>query len=199
MTGTCLARFGNSVVCVDTNERKIETLRKGEVPFYEPGLAEMMLRNMEEGRLEFTSNLDSALNGAEVCFLTVGTPSAPDGSADLKYIESASRDIGRFMRNDLLVVVKSTVPVGTNPKVKAWVTEELQKRDMPQLLDLKISMASNPEFLREGAAVRDFVEPDRVVIGEAAAHAGGYVDVYLADPNNPANAGYVTLAYQYWN
>ena len=165
VTGTCLARFGNSVVCVDTNERKIETLRRGEVPFYEPGLAEMMLRNMEEGRLEFTSNLDSALNGAEVCFLTVGTPSAPDGSADLKYIESASRDIGRFMRNDLLIVVKSTVPVGTNPKVKAWTTEELQKRDMPQLLGLKISMASNPEFLREGAAVRDFVEPDRVVIG----------------------------------
>jgi UDPglucose 6-dehydrogenase len=161
VTGTCLARFGNTVVCVDTDENKIETLKKGEVPFYEPGLADMMTRNMTEGRLSFTSRIASALDGAEVCFICVGTPSASDGSADLKYVEGASRDIGRSMKERLLVVVKSTVPVGTNAKVRSWVTEELQKRGS----DLFPEMASNPEFLREGAAVRDFVEPDRVVVG----------------------------------
>ena len=161
VTGTCLARFGNNVICVDTNESKIETLRKGEVPFYEPGLSEMMTRNMEEGRLEFTSDTASALVGAEICFITVGTPSASDGSADLKYVESAARDIGKVMEDDLLVVVKSTVPVGTNGRVKTWIAEELEKRGSL----LRPDMASNPEFLREGAAVRDFVEPDRVVVG----------------------------------
>ena len=161
VTGTCLARFGNNVVCVDSNESKIESLRRGEVPFYEPGLPDMMIRNMQEGRLDFTSDTASALNGAEVCFITVGTPSAPDGSADLRYVESAARDIGRIMKNRLLVVVKSTVPVGTNAKVRAWVLDELKKRGS----DIFLDMASNPEFLREGAAVRDFVEPDRVVVG----------------------------------
>ncbi|MDR1379432.1 MAG: UDP-glucose/GDP-mannose dehydrogenase family protein [Synergistaceae bacterium] len=161
VTGTCLARFGNNVVCVDTDENKVETLRKGEIPFYEPGLSDMMVRNMAEGRLEFSSDLSWALENAEACFITVGTPSASDGSADLRYVETASRDIGRVMKGPLLVVVKSTVPVGTNDKVKAWASEELDKRST----DLSLSMASNPEFLREGAAVRDFVEPDRVVVG----------------------------------
>lgn len=161
VTGTCLARFGNTVVCVDTSEKKIETLGRGEVPFYEPGLADMMTRNMEEGRLSFTSSLSSALEGSEACFICVGTPSASDGSADLSFVESASRDIGRTMKDRLLVVVKSTVPVGTNAHVRAWVTEELEKRGS----DLRLDTASNPEFLREGAAVRDFVEPDRVVVG----------------------------------
>ncbi|MDR1977734.1 MAG: UDP-glucose/GDP-mannose dehydrogenase family protein [Synergistaceae bacterium] len=161
VTGTCLARFGNNVVCVDTNEDKIETLRSGKVPFYEPGLSDMMVRNMGEGRLEFASTLAEALKDAEVCFITVGTPSTPDGSADLRYVESAARDIGRAMNGRLLVAVKSTVPVGTNGKVKGWVTEELRKRGS----GLQPDMTSNPEFLREGAAVRDFVEPDRVVVG----------------------------------
>ena len=161
VTGTCLARFGNDVVCVDTNEIKIKTLSKGEVPFYEPGLSDMMTRNMGEGRLSFSSDLGPALDGAEVCFITVGTPSAQDGGADLKYVETAARGIGRTMKNCLMVVVKSTVPVGTNGKVKAWISEEIEKR----ATDLQFSMASNPEFLREGAAVRDFVEPDRVVVG----------------------------------
>ncbi len=161
VTGTCLARFGNGVVCVDTNEKKVEMLRRGEVPFYEPGLSEMMVRNMEEGRLSFTSDLASALDRAEVCFICVGTPSAADGSADLSFVESASRDIGLVMKDPLLVVVKSTVPVGTNARVRAWVTGELKKRGSA----LRPDTASNPEFLREGAAVRDFVEPDRVVVG----------------------------------
>jgi UDPglucose 6-dehydrogenase len=161
VTGTCLARFGNDVVCVDTNESKIATLRKGEVPFYEPGLSDMMARNMDEGRLSFSPDLNIALDGADACFITVGTPSAPDGSADLKYVETAARSIGQTMKNRLMIVIKSTVPVGTNGKVKAWISEEIAKRKTDILFD----MASNPEFLREGAAVRDFVEPDRVVIG----------------------------------
>jgi UDPglucose 6-dehydrogenase len=159
VTGVCLARFGNTVVCVDTDENKIEMLKRGKVPFYEPGLADMAARNLAEGRLSFSSRL--ALNGSGVCFICVGTPSAPDGGADLKYVESAARDIGRSMENPMLVIVKSTVPVGTNEKVRAWVSEELKKRGSGLIPD----MASNPEFLREGAAVRDFVEPDRVVVG----------------------------------
>jgi UDPglucose 6-dehydrogenase len=172
VTGTCLARFGNSVVCVDTDERRVEMLRRGEVPFYEPGLSDMMKRNTREGRLSFTPDTAAALDGAEVCFITVGTPSAPDGAADLSYVESAARAVGRVMKTEnagqgLLVVVKSTVPVGTNARVRGWIAEELKKRgaDASTGESGVLKMASNPEFLREGAAVRDFVEPDRVVIG----------------------------------
>ena len=161
VTGTCLAKFGNTVVCVDTNLERVENLRRGEVPFYEPGLAEMMVRNLEEGRLSFTSDIGEALEGADICFITVGTPSAPDGSADLSYVESAARGVGRAMSGSLLAVVKSTVPVGTNAKVRGWIAEELKKRSV----NFALSMASNPEFLREGAALRDFLEPDRVVLG----------------------------------
>ena len=121
----------------------------------------MMVRNLEEGRLSFSSDVEEALEGADVCFITVGTPSAPDGSADLSYVESAARGVGRAMSGGLLAVVKSTVPVGTNAKVRGWIAEELKKRSA----DLALSMASNPEFLREGAALRDFLEPDRVVLG----------------------------------
>ncbi|MDR1650050.1 MAG: UDP-glucose/GDP-mannose dehydrogenase family protein [Synergistaceae bacterium] len=172
VTGTCLARFGNRVVCVDTDERRVETLRGGEVPFYEPGLADMMKRNMKEGRLSFTPDTAEALDGADVCFITVGTPSAPDGSADLSYVEAAARAVGRAMKNGrnngtrLLVVVKSTVPVGTNAQVRGWIAEELRGARLAGLCPADgPGMASNPEFLREGAAVRDFVDPDRVVIG----------------------------------
>ena len=161
VTGACLARFGNSVACVDTDEEKVRTLCEGKVPFYEPGLADIITRNAGEGRLTFTSDLASVLDGAEACFITVGTPSAADGSADLQYVEAAARGVGRAMMEPLLVAVKSTVPVGTNGRVRIWVAEELEKRDT----SIAIHMASNPEFLREGAAVRDFVEPDRVVVG----------------------------------
>ncbi|MDR1048631.1 MAG: UDP-glucose/GDP-mannose dehydrogenase family protein, partial [Synergistaceae bacterium] len=164
VTGTCLARFGNAVVCADADERRVEMLKRGEVPFYEPGLSDMMKRNMAEGRLSFTPDTGGALERAEVCFITVGTPSAPDGSADLSYVESAARGIGRAMKGPLLVVVKSTVPVGTNAKVRAWILDELEGRGAAHLTG-RLAMASNPEFLREGAAVRDFVEPDRVVVG----------------------------------
>lgn len=161
VTGTCLARYGSEVVCVDVDPKRLETLRRGEVPFFEPGLGETMNRNMREGRLSFTSDAAEALRGADVCFITVGTPQALDGSADLSYIESAARDIGRGMSGDLLAVVKSTVPVGTNQRVRGWIAEELARRGAGHAL----RMASNPEFLREGAALRDFLEPDRVIIG----------------------------------
>ncbi|NLL37407.1 MAG: UDP-glucose/GDP-mannose dehydrogenase family protein [Fretibacterium sp.] len=164
VTGVCLAKFGNRVVCVDTDASRVETLRGGKVPFYEPGIEEMMNRNVAEGRLSFATSAGEALaegETAEVCFITVGTPSAPDGSADLSAVEGAARDVGRSLRGPLLVVVKSTVPVGTHERVKAWVSEELKKRGQePEFL-----MVSNPEFLREGAALRDFLEPDRVVLG----------------------------------
>ncbi|MDR1741456.1 MAG: UDP-glucose/GDP-mannose dehydrogenase family protein [Synergistaceae bacterium] len=169
VTGTCLARFGNTVVCVDSDQRRVEALTRGEVPFYEPGLSDMMKRNAVEGRLSFSSDTRASLNGSDMCFITVGTPSAPDGSADLSYIEAASREIGRFLKNNdynrkLLVVVKSTVPVGTNERVRQWIAEEGGQEGA-------FETASNPEFLREGAAVRDFVEPDRVVIGTASQEA----------------------------
>lgn len=161
VTGTCLARYGNNVVCVDVNHERVETLRKGTVPFYEPGLEEMMARNMREGRLTFTSSMKEALNDAEACFVCVGTPQAPDGSANMSYIESAAHDIGEAMAGDLLVIVKSTVPVGTSRLVKRIIQSELEGRQSSH----KLFMASNPEFLREGSSLTDFLEPDRVIIG----------------------------------
>lgn len=161
VTGTCLARYGNNVVCVDINEERVETLRKGIVPFYEPGLEEMMSRNMREGRLSFTASTAQALSESEACFICVGTPQSPDGSANLSYIDSAAHDIGQSMTADLLVIVKSTVPVGTNSRVQSIIESELAAREAP----FKLHMASNPEFLREGSSLNDFLEPDRVIIG----------------------------------
>lgn len=167
VTGTCLARYGNNVICVDVNNERVETLRKGTVPFYEPGLEEMMRRNMREGRLSFMTSTAEALKEAEACFICVGTPQASDGSADMKYIESAAHDIGEGMSGDLLVIVKSTVPVGTNRLVENILRSELEKRNVKH----KLFMASNPEFLREGSSLRDFLEPDRVIIGVNDAEA----------------------------
>ena len=161
VTGTCLARYGNNVVCVDVNAERVEKLRKGIVPFYEPGLEEMMKRNMNEGRLSFTESTAEALVGAEACFISVGTPQNPDGSANMTYIESAAHDIGAGMSGNLLAVVKSTVPAGTNKRVREIISSELEARKAPH----KLFMASNPEFLREGSSLNDFLEPDRVIAG----------------------------------
>lgn len=161
VTGTCFARYGNNVVCIDINEERVETLKKGIVPFYEPGLEEMMTRNMREGRLSFTSSTAEALADSEACFICVGTPQAPDGSANMAFIESAAHDIGQGMAGDLLVIVKSTVPVGTNKLVQGIIEDELKARNSAH----KLFMASNPEFLREGSSLTDFLEPDRVIIG----------------------------------
>ena len=161
VTGTCLARYGNNVVCVDVNTERIAKLRKGIVPFYEPGLEEMMKRNMAEGRLSFSVSTSEALVNADACFICVGTPQMPDGSANLSFIESAAHDIGAGMSGDLLVIVKSTVPVNTNGHVKSIISSALKERNENHSL----FMASNPEFLREGSSLTDFLEPDRVIIG----------------------------------
>ena len=161
VTGTCFAEIGVSVICVDTNSEKIESLKKGVIPIYENGLEEMVSRNVKAGRLQFTTSLESCLNEVEVVFSAVGTPPDEDGSADLSYVLEVARTIGRNMQKYVLVVTKSTVPVGTARKVRATIQEELDKRGM----NIDFDVASNPEFLKEGNAINDFMSPDRVVVG----------------------------------
>lgn len=161
VTGTCLAETGLSVTCIDVDEKKIEALRQGIVPIYEPGLETMIHRNTKKERLFFSTSLKNNLEDTDVIFIAVGTPPDEDGSADLKYVLGVARDIGRFMNNYMVVVTKSTVPVGTAKQVKSAVKEELDKRD----LNIEFDVASNPEFLKEGSAIEDFIKPDRIVVG----------------------------------
>jgi len=161
VTGTCFAEVGIDVMCVDIDTKKIENLKNGVIPIYEPGLEEMVHRNMKKGRLQFTTNIAEALQDCEVLFSAVGTPPDEDGSADLQYVISVARECGKNMQNYLLVVTKSTVPVGTALKVKAAIQEELDKRGV----NIPYDVASNPEFLKEGAAIDDFLKPDRIVVG----------------------------------
>ena len=167
VSGTCFAEIGVNVTCVDTNKEKIESLQKGNIPIYENGLEEMVLRNMKAKRLKFTTSLESCLDDVEVIFSAVGTPPDEDGSADLKYVLEVARTIGRNMKQYKLVVTKSTVPVGTASKVRAVIQEELDKRGVTVDFDV----ASNPEFLKEGNAISDFMSPDRVVVGVESARA----------------------------
>lgn len=161
VSGTCFAEMGVDVTCVDINEEKINRLKQGEIPIYEPGLEDMVLRNSREGRLHFTTSLASCLEDVEIVFSAVGTPPDEDGSADLSYVLEVAREVGENMNHYLVVVTKSTVPVGTAAKVKAVISEALQRRGV----DIPFDVASNPEFLKEGAAVKDFMSPDRVVVG----------------------------------
>ena len=161
VTGTCFSEMGIDVTCVDVQESKIENLKKGIIPIYEPGLENMVHRNYNAGRLNFTTCLSDCLDDVEVVFSAVGTPPDEDGSADLKYVLEVARTIGRNMKRYVLVVTKSTVPVGTAQKVKAAIQEELDKRNVK----IEFDVASNPEFLKEGDAVDDFMKPDRVVVG----------------------------------
>ena len=161
VTGTCFAEMGVDVTCVDVQKEKIENLKKGIIPIYEPGLENMVHRNHEAGRLNFTTDLTEVLDDVEIVFSAVGTPPDEDGSADLKYVIEVARTIGRHMNKYVLVVTKSTVPVGTAQKVKAAIQEELDKRGV----EIPFDVASNPEFLKEGAAIKDFMSPDRVVVG----------------------------------
>jgi len=167
VTGTCFAEVGIDVVCVDIDQKKIENLKKGIIPIYEPGLEEMVHRNMKKGRLNFTTSIAEALEDCEVLFSAVGTPPDEDGSADLQYVISVARDCGKHMKDYLLVVTKSTVPVGTARKVKQAIQEELDKRGV----SIEFDVASNPEFLKEGAAIDDFLKPDRIVVGLESARA----------------------------
>lgn len=161
VTGTCFAEIGVNVVCVDKNAEKVETLKKGIIPIYENGLEEMVNRNMKAGRLNFTTSLEDCLNEVDVVFSAVGTPPDEDGSADLSYVLEVACTIGRNMQKYVLVVTKSTVPVGTAKKVRAAIQDELDKRNVA----IEFDVASNPEFLKEGNAINDFMSPDRVVVG----------------------------------
>jgi UDPglucose 6-dehydrogenase len=161
VSGACLADFGNTVTCVDNNPEKIETLKQGVIPIYEPGLDMVADRNARAGRLRFSTDLTEAVKQNQVAFIAVGTPPSEDGGADLSAVEQAAREIGAAMESYLVVVDKSTVPIGTAKKVSLWIQEELAKRS----LDIPFDVVSNPEFLREGSAVQDFTHPDRVVIG----------------------------------
>ncbi len=157
----CLAEVGNHVLGLDVNAEKIRILKEGGIPIHEPGLLEIVRRNVENGRLSFTTNVEEAVSFGEVQFIAVGTPPDEDGSADLKYVTEAACNIGRFMNSAKVIVDKSTVPIGTGDMVKAAVADELKKRN----IDIHYSVVSNPEFLKEGAAVEDFMRPDRIVIG----------------------------------
>jgi len=161
VSGTCFSETGIDVVCVDVDERKINMLNSGQIPIYEPGLEDIFKRNVEKGRLSFTTSLKGSLIDAEAVFIAVGTPPDEDGSADLKYVLGVAREIGRHMTDYLVVVTKSTVPVGTSMKVKAAIQDELRKRNV----NIPFDVASNPEFLKEGSAVDDFLKPDRIVVG----------------------------------
>ena len=161
VTGACFADTGVNVTCVDVDENKVEALKQGRVPIYEPGLDELVAKNYKAGRLKFTTSLEEVLNGQDVVFCAVGTPPDEDGSADLKYVLQVARTIGQHLNKYLVVVTKSTVPVGTASKIRNAINEELAKRGA----DVEFDVPSNPEFLKEGSAIKDFMSPDRVVIG----------------------------------
>lgn len=161
VSGTCFADMGNDVTCVDIDETKIKSLQNGNVPIYEPGLEEMLLRNINAGRLHFTTKIGEIANSSEIIFCAVGTPPDEDGSADLRYVLDVAKEIGRNLNEYVLVVTKSTVPVGTSRLVKEVIQKELDIRGV----NISFDVASNPEFLKEGAAVKDFMSPDRVVVG----------------------------------
>lgn len=161
VTGVCFAEMGNDVWCVDIDENKIERLRKGVMPIFEPGLESMAQRNLEEGRLRFTTDIRDGLSESLFAFLAVGTPPDEDGSADLQHVLDVARSIGSNIENYMIVVNKSTVPVGTAEKVRTVITEEIEKRGKP----VEFDVVSNPEFLKEGSAIEDFMRPDRIIIG----------------------------------
>lgn len=167
VSGTCFAEMGIDVTCVDVNEEKIQSLLNGQIPIYEPGLEELVKRNVEAGRLHFTTDLTACLDNVEVVFSAVGTPPDEDGSADLKYVLAVARTFGQNIKKYTILVTKSTVPVGTAQKVKQTIQAELDKR----CENIEFDVASNPEFLKEGAAIKDFMTPDRVVVGTASEQA----------------------------
>ena len=167
VSGTCFSEMGNKVTCVDIDTTKIENLKEAILPIFEPGLEPMVKKNIERGTLRFTTDLNEALTDAEIVFIAVGTPMGDDGSADLQYVLNVAENIGKLMQKRLIVVDKSTVPVGTADKVKATIQKELDTRG----LNLEFDIVSNPEFLKEGAAINDFMKPDRVVIGYESNYA----------------------------
>jgi len=177
VAGTCFAESGNNVTCIDIDEEKIRRLRDGIVPIYEPGLEELLRRNVNDGRLSFTTDYAEGIANAQVVFIAVGTPPGEDGSADLKYVISAAKSIGENMTSYAVVVDKSTVPVGTARKVKEAVSSTTQH---------EFDVVSNPEFLKEGAAIDDFLKPDRVVIGSESPRAARSSRPTSSRPSSPS-------------
>lgn len=167
VSGTCFAEMGSNVTCIDIDKAKIERLKAGEMPIYEPGLKELVQRNTAYGRLKFATDLCEVLDDVDIVFSAVGTPPDEDGSADLKYVLQVARSFGRHIKNYTILVTKSTVPVGTAQKIKEVIRQELAKRGV----DIPFDVASNPEFLKEGAAIKDFMSPDRVVVGTESKRA----------------------------
>lgn len=161
VSGTCFAEMGIQTSCLDVDTKKIENLKKGIMPIWEPGLKEMVTRNYEKARLSFTTNIFESIESASACFIAVGTPPDEDGSADLKYVLSVAKDIGKNIQNYMVVITKSTVPIGTSEKVRNTIQEEINKRGV----NIKFDIASNPEFLKEGDAIEDCLHPDRIVVG----------------------------------
>ncbi len=192
VTGACLAELGNSVFCLDVDEKKIALLNAGGVPIYEPGLKELIDRNRAAGRLTFSTDVAASVEHADVQFIAVGTPPDEDGSADLKYVLAAARNIGRHMTGFKVVVDKSTVPVGTGDRVSAVIREELAQRGLE---DLQFSVVSNPEFLKEGAAVEDFMRPDRIVLGCAPDAAGRHAQAIMRQLYSPFNRNHERTFY----
>ena len=164
VTGACFAEFGLFVTCVDKDEKKIKALKKGEIPFYEPGLDELVKRNVKQGRLIFTTKITKAVESSLVIFIAVGTPRRGDGSADMKYVEEVAREIANHMDDYKVIATKSTVPVGTGEKIREIISRNLKSRT-------DFDIVSNPEFLREGSAIEDFMRPNRVVVGAASPQA----------------------------
>lgn len=164
VTGTCFAEFGSHVICVDKDEKKIRALRKGQIPFYEPGLSELVQKNIKQGRLAFTTKIKDAVTSSSVLFIAVGTPPRGDGSADMRYVEGVAKEIAKHMNDYKVIVTKSTVPVGTGKKLREIISKNISKQT-------GFDIVSNPEFLREGSAIEDFIRPNRVVIGSDSQQA----------------------------
>ncbi|SNR14889.1 UDP-glucose dehydrogenase family protein [Tenacibaculum jejuense] len=167
VSGTCFSEMGNNVTCIDIDQAKIEKLHKGIIPIFEPGLEKMVLKNIENRTLSFDTSINNIIDNAEIIFIAVGTPMGEDGSADLQFVLSVAKEIGQKMNRSLIIVNKSTVPVGTADKVKNTIIDELNKRGV----SIKFDVVSNPEFLKEGDAINDFMKPDRVIVGAESQHA----------------------------
>ena len=186
VTGACFAEMGNNVICVDENAEKIRLLNEGEVPIYEPGLKEVIDRNVQGGRLSFTTDFSAGVGACQICFIAVGTPQDRDGSADLRFVLQVASQIGSIMEGYKIIVDKSTVPVGTADKVRTVVQEELDKRNLG---NLEFDVVSNPEFLKEGNALQDFMRPERVIVGtdnvRTAALFRELYDPFVRTTNNP--------------
>lgn len=168
VSGTCFAEMGVNVCCIDKDQTKIEALRRGEIPIYEPGLAELVAKNRAQGRLSFYTDLGEVINKVDILFIAVGTPTGEGGEADLQYVFAVAKEIGQLATKHLLVVTKSTIPVGTTDRVEEIIRAGYAKRG---LATLELDMANNPEFLKEGAAIKDFMSPDRVVVGYKSDYA----------------------------